>query len=78
MSGTDLTITPTAVGAAGLPTANEILAAGDSCTCEFVIKWNAASTKASTTGNFTVTFTYDQNANEITLTPAHSHLTANP
>ena len=77
LNNTDLSITPTAVGSAGLPTANEILAAGDSCTCEFVIKWANASQLASTTGNFTVTFTYDQNANAITLTPAHSH-SSNP
>lgn len=78
LANTDLSITPTAVGSAGLPTANEILAAGDSCTCEFVIKWADASKKDSTTGNFTVTFTYDQDAQAITLTPAHSHSSANP
>jgi len=74
LADTDLSITPTAVGSAGLPTAdNEKLKAGDTCTCEFVIKWADASKKANTTGNFTVTFTYDQDAQAITLTPAHAH-----
>lgn len=76
LANTDLSITPTAVGSAGLPTtANEVLAAGGSCTCEFVIKWANASQKTSTSGDFDVTFTYDQNDGAITLTPAHSHST---
>lgn len=76
--GNEITITPTAVGNAGLPTANEILAAGASCTCEFVIQWKPNSTAASASGSFTVTFTYDQDAQAISITPAHSHSNPSP
>lgn len=69
----DIIITPTALGSAGLPTANEVLAVGASCTCEFVIQWVPESTAASADGDFTITFTYSQNDGEITITPAHTH-----
>ncbi len=78
LTDTDITVTPTAAGQAGLPSTGEKLAAGASCTSEFVVQWAPNSKKDSTLGSFDVTFTYDQDAQAITITPAHSHNPANP
>jgi len=53
-------------------TQGDVLAHGQSCTSDFVVQWKPNSTAASATGSFTVTFTYDQDAQAITITPAHS------
>ena len=80
--GSEITITPTetpTTGNNGLPIANEILAAKESCTCEFVVQWKPGSTVSSAEGSFTVTFTYDQDAQAITITPKHgAHTKVNP
>ena len=80
--GSEITITPTetpTTGNNGLPIANEILAAKESCTCEFVVQWKPGSTVSSAEGSFTVTFTYDQDAQAITITPEHgAHTKVNP
>ena len=78
LTDTDIIVTPTAAGQDGLPAAGEKLAVGASCTSEFVVQWNPESKKDSTTGTFKVTFTYDQDAQAITITPAHGHNPANP
>ena len=56
-------------------TANTQLAAGQSCTSEFVIQWKPNSTAQSVSGSFEVTFTYDQADQSITITPSHSDTT---
>lgn len=69
--GSELTVTP------ATHTQGSVLAHGQSCTNEFVIQWKPSSTAASASGSFKVTFTYDQDAQAINITPAHSDA-ANP
>ena len=53
------------------------MSAGQHCTSDFVVQWKPGSTASTVSGSFTVTFTYDQNAQAITITPAHNDA-ANP
>ena len=66
LTGTDITVTE------ATHTQGQVLAAGKSCTSEFVVQWDPASKKPETSGTFEVTFTYDQDAQKITITPKHS------
>lgn len=63
--GNDITVTE------ATHTQGTVLAAGQHCTSEFVIQWIPSHNVTSVSGKFTVTFTYDQNAQAITITPAH-------
>lgn len=49
----------------------EVIAAGETCTVVFTIKWNDASTAESISSNFKVNFTYDQSPAAVTVTPSH-------
>ena len=64
--GSELTVTE------ATHTQGTVLAHGKSCTNEFVIQWKPTSTATEATGSFEVKFTYDQDAQAITITPEHS------
>ena len=55
------------------PTTGEALAAdGGTCTAQFAVQWAKDSTAESLSKTFTVTFEYEQDTTDVTLTPAHS------
>jgi hypothetical protein len=61
-----------------LNTSTEKIAAGGSCTYEFVVRWNKESTTVPTAGSpisksYTITFDYEQDTTDSTLTPSHTH-----
>ena len=61
-----------------LNTSTEKIAAGGSCTYEFVVRWNKESTTVPTAGSpisksYTITFDYEQDTTDSTLTPSHAH-----
>ncbi len=56
------------------PTAGETLAAGGSCTSQFSIQWDPASEATELNATFTVTFEYEQDTENVTLTPTHSDI----
>lgn len=63
----DLEITQSAT------TVGESIAAGGTCTNQFVVKWKTDSTATTLTNkSFTVTFEYSQDTTEVNITPAHS------
>lgn len=63
---TNLLITET-----GKPAKGEKLAAGGTCTSQYVIKWATDSTETSLSKTFTITFDYTQDTTEINITPTH-------
>lgn len=65
---TDVTVTPAKTSG----TTGEVVEAGNTCTQDFVIKWDKDSEKTSVSKNFTVTFTYTQKTDEVNITPAHT------
>jgi len=67
-NGADITVTP----AKASGTTGEILDANGTCTQDFVIKWKANSTNDEAVKNFTVTFTYTQETEDVNITPAHT------
>lgn len=70
LENTDITVTE------AVPTQNEVISAnGGTCTSEYVVQWDPLSTKTSTVGSFSVSFTYDQDTNTISITPAHNDTT---
>ena len=69
--GSELTVTE------ATHTQGTVLAHGQHCTSDFVVQWKPSSTASTASGSFTVTFTYDQDAQAINITPAHSDA-ANP
>lgn len=59
-----------------LNTSTEKIAAGGSCTYEFVVRWNKESTTVPTAGSpisksYTITFDYEQDTTDSPLTPSH-------
>lgn len=66
LEGKDITVTE------ATHTQGTLLEAGQSCTSDFVVQWVPTSTKDSTSGSFSVKFTYDQDAQAITISPTHS------
>ena len=77
---TDVTVNTTSLGddiivTPATHTEGTQLAAGQSCTNEFTIQWDPDSEEEQVSGSFTVTFTYDQADQTITITPSHSDTT---
>ena len=67
-NGADITVTPAVASGQN----GEIINAGGTCNQDFVIKWKADSQNKDAVKNFTVTFTYTQETNEVNITPAHT------
>ena len=65
-ANTGIIVTP------AVPTQNEVIAPNGTCTSEFFVQWDPNSKLQSTSGNFTVTFTYEQDTNTINITPSHT------
>lgn len=55
----------------GTPAKGEKLAAGGTCTSQYVIKWATDSKETSLSKTFTITFDYTQDTTEINITPTH-------
>ena len=70
---TDLIITET-----GAPTVDEPLDAnGGTCTAQFAVQWNPNSeTTDLGEKTFTITYEYEQDTQEVILTPSHTHTDA--
>lgn len=55
------------------PTDDETLAAGGTCTAQFLVKWRTSSTVASLGDRtFTITYEYAQDTTEVNYTPQHN------
>ncbi len=66
LANTDINVTE------AVPVQNEVIHPNGTCTSEYFVQWDPASTKTSTVGSFSVSFTYDQDTNTINITPSHS------
>ena len=55
------------------PAVDEVLPAGGRCTAQFAVKWKTDSTKTQLEQKtFTITYEYEQNTQEVNLTPSHT------
>lgn len=66
LANTDINVTE------AVPVQNEVIHPNGTCTSEYFVQWDPSSTKTSTIGSFSVSFTYDQDTDTINITPSHS------